>query len=401
MSQESGPGWPPILTPALAQGIAGDTSAIIGFNVLITGRDAKVIGSGDTSRIGSFHEASVQVMRTLQPAAHSAAQARRLCGVRPGVTLPIIIEGSALGTVGITGSPTQVQRFGLVVKRQTEILLQESILLRTRMLRERTVEDLIRDIAHFAADRTEPEDVIFRARELGYDLRAPRVVVLIEVGSPTGRPVRIDDPPLRSTLLRVIRETFTDSHDIVAAMASTRFAVLHRVSTRDTATALRDLNRSLVGAIEQRLALPARIGVGGVAASVPQLRDSYEDAEAALRLGPCSDAESSVHSIDELRVRQLLADAPDRARSRFVGVFVAELRLRPDWPLLRQTIITWSESGFNLVRAAAALNIHRNTLVYRLDKIAQISGRPTSQHAAWLALYLACVADQLDQPGLS
>jgi carbohydrate diacid regulator len=399
MSQESGPGWPPILTPALAQGIAGDTSAIIGFNVLITGRDATVIGSGDTSRIGSFHEASVQVMRTLQPAAHSAAQARRLCGVRPGITLPIIIEGSALGTVGITGSPTQVQRFGLVVKRQTEILLQESMLLRTRMLRERTVEDLIRDIAHFAADRTEPEDVIFRARELGYDLRAPRVVVLIEVsptGSPTGRPVRTDDPPLRSTLLRIIRETFSESHDIVAAMASTRFAVLHRVSTRDTATPEPTALRLLIGAIEQRLALPARVGIGGVATSVPQLRDSYEDAEAALRLGPCSGAESSIHSIDELRVHQLLADAPDRARSRFVGVFVAELRLRPDWPLLRQTIITWSESGFNLVRAAAALNIHRNTLVYRLDKIAQITGRPTSRHAAWLALYLACVADQLD-----
>jgi len=45
-------------------------------------------------------------------------------------------------------------------------------------------------------------------------------------------------------------------------------------------------------------------------------------------------------------------------------------------PLLRRTIITWSESGFSLVRAAAVLNIHRNTLVYRLDKIAQLTGCP-------------------------
>src|SRR5438094_10532689 len=126
MSHESGHGWPPVLTPVLAQEIAGDTSAIIGFNVLITDQDGMVIGSGDTGRVGTFHEASVEVMRTREAAAHSAGQARALRGVRPGVTLPIIIEGEALGTVGITGAPARVRRFGLVVKRQTEILLQES-----------------------------------------------------------------------------------------------------------------------------------------------------------------------------------------------------------------------------------------------------------------------------------
>src|SRR5438874_676423 len=95
----------PVLTTGLAQEIAGETSGIIGFNVLITDRDGTVIGSGDRSRVGSFHEASVDVMRTQRPATHSAAQARALCGVRPGITLPIVLNGSALGTVGITGYP--------------------------------------------------------------------------------------------------------------------------------------------------------------------------------------------------------------------------------------------------------------------------------------------------------
>src|SRR5262245_14525198 len=115
-----------VLTPALAQEIAGSTTEIIGFNVLITDRDGTVIGSGDRNRVGTFHEASVEVMRTRRAATHSAAQARALRGVRPGITLPIVLGETALGTVGITGSPGQVRRFGLVVQRQTEILLQES-----------------------------------------------------------------------------------------------------------------------------------------------------------------------------------------------------------------------------------------------------------------------------------
>lgn len=66
-----------------------------------------------------------------------------------------------------------------------------------------------------------------------------------------------------------------------------------------------------------------------------------------------------------------------------------------DWPTTRSTVITWVESGFVLVDAATALNIHRNTLVYRLGRIAERADLPTSDRRGWLALYLACVTDRL------
>ncbi len=73
----------------------------------------------------------------------------------------------------------------------------------------------------------------------------------------------------------------------------------------------------------------------------------------------------------------------------------ANLRQQSDWLALRQTVIAWCESGFNLVQAAAALHIHRNTLVYRLNKVAKLTGRPLRDHRATLALYLACLTDQV------
>src|SRR6266487_561641 len=98
----------PALTATLAQEIAGDTSDIIGFNVLITDRHGTVIGSGDRNRVGTFHEASVEVVRTMRPATHNAAQARSLRGVRPGITLPIVLGQTALGTVGIDESTARL-----------------------------------------------------------------------------------------------------------------------------------------------------------------------------------------------------------------------------------------------------------------------------------------------------
>lgn len=53
--------------------------------------------------------------------------------------------------------------------------------------------------------------------------------------------------------------------------------------------------------------------------------------------------------------------------------------------------------AISLVRASAALYIHRNTLVYRLGKIEDVGGRSVHDHRASLALYIACLADQLDE----
>ncbi len=56
----------------------------------------------------------------------------------------------------------------------------------------------------------------------------------------------------------------------------------------------------------------------------------------------------------------------------------------------------WCECGFNLVGASAALHINRNTLIYRMKKIEQVTGHPLRDHRATLTRYLACLADQLD-----
>jgi len=60
-----------VLSPPLAQEIAGETSAIIGLNIIITDAEGIVIGSGDRSRVGTFHEASLDVIRTQRSAAHA------------------------------------------------------------------------------------------------------------------------------------------------------------------------------------------------------------------------------------------------------------------------------------------------------------------------------------------
>lgn len=73
-----------MLGKALAQQIADDITDVIGRNVLITDDHGIVLGSGDGSRVGQFHEASVEVIRSRRTIAHSSDDVRHLVGTLPG-----------------------------------------------------------------------------------------------------------------------------------------------------------------------------------------------------------------------------------------------------------------------------------------------------------------------------
>ena len=384
-----------MLTHSLAQEVAQETAAVTGLGILITDRTGMVIGSSDPKRVGTFHEASVDVVRTRQPATHTAEQASALHGVRPGLTAPIIVDGEAVGTVGITGSPTRVRRFGPVVRRHTEILLEESAALQTRLLRERALEDLLHDIASYNPELVEPELVVSRAAELGYDLRARRVVIVVDVSLGADGPQTTTVSVLRTEVVRTIREQLAEAQTVVASVASGSYAALHWLPTQGD-TALPDVGRRVVSAIAARHHLRARAGIAGPATTPAQLHAAYLDAGDALRLGRTLRPDEDVFTINDVRKHQLLSAAGPRTRQRLIEAELAALRSAADWPVLRRTMVAWCESGFNLVRAAESLHIHRNTLLYRLAKIERLAGRDLHDHAASLTLYLACLAEELD-----
>ncbi|HKS46486.1 MAG TPA: sugar diacid recognition domain-containing protein [Amycolatopsis sp.] len=372
-----------MLTPSLAQEIARETSEVCGFNVVITGRDGVIIGSGDPRRIGQFHEASVEVARTMRAAAHDAAAARRLSGVRPGITLPIVLDDEAIGTVGITGSPSVVRRFGLLVKNQTEILLRESRMLQSRIIREKAVADLLRDIAHYDPDVLEPEVLAETASDLGFDLTAPRAAAVMEIG----------EAP-QAAALRVLRGVFRDAQDVVGVIGPSRLVVLHRATSPAAST---ELWRAAVEGIQARHeGLAVRVGIGPTARNVPQLCASYGDAVTAVRLGGRLGGPERIHHIADFRLHELLAAAGSRTRARYLTEMLGDLREQPDWPALRSTLLAWCDNGFHLVNAAKALHIHRNTLIYRLGKIERVTGRSPREHRFALALYVAALIDELD-----
>ncbi|MCP2049376.1 UNVERIFIED_ORG: carbohydrate diacid regulator [Paenarthrobacter nicotinovorans] len=380
------------LTPALAQQIAGDTSQIVGFNILITDAHGTVIGSGDTSRVGSFHEASLEVIRTRLSATHSAAQARALEGVKPGVTLPILLNGQAVGTVGITGSPAQVTRFGLMVERQTEILLHQASLLRSTLQRERELEDLVRSVLAFDPLVTDQSTLLDLANDQGVDLTASRIAVVVHTPGRTPVPATTSEWLPRALVL--LRESFQHRQTLAVSISANRYVVFAH-PTSDGMAGVLSQARNCVEQFRAHLGSDVEIGIGTEGAGPTQMRTAYEDAADALHLGRRI-TRRSVTTIDEVRMEQLLSGIGLRARQRYTAAVAAPLVAVGDWSTVRSTVIAWCESGFSLVGAARRLHIHRNTLIHRLERIEQLQGWTTRTAVAYLALYLACKTTEFD-----
>jgi carbohydrate diacid regulator len=103
-----------------------------------------------------------------------------------------------------------------------------------------------------------------------------------------------------------------------------------------------------------------------------------------------------VFHIGEFRVQELLLTVSYNSRKRFLQALLNSLKDQANWETLRSTIIAWCESGYNLVEASKALYIHRNTLIYRLSKIEELTNKSLRDYEHAFALYLACLLDSMD-----
>ena len=373
-----------MLGQALAQQIANEITDVIGHNVLITDESGIVMGSGDESRVGQFHEASVEVVRSRRTIAHSSEDVRDLVGTLPGVTIPLVIEDTVVGTIGLSGAPAEVVQFGLVVKRQTEILMQEAARIGTRLMHERATAELLREICEWHHSRVPKAQLLHRGRTLGHDLTIPRRIVLFQWAD-SRRPEADAEH-----VVRRVEGVFHSAGDLIAPLARMVVAV----ATLDAGDAIIDLCGQVVAAVEES-GLAVRVAIGSTGVGIGELNIAARDAFDTLQLGPIVRPGTKIHRIEEVRLHQALSVVPIDSRVRLVDGLLSPLLGDREWTTLRSTLIAWGDSAFNITRAADRLHVHRNTLIYRLDKIARTLRRSLDEPGLAVALYVTCVIDEL------
>lgn len=168
------------LDARLAQEIVARTMQIIDSNVNVMDARGRIIGSGDRERIGELHEGALLALSQARVVDIDEAVAKHLHGVRPGVNLPMRIDGEIVGVIGLTGEPESLRHYGELVCMTAEMMLEQARLLHMLAQDSRLREELVLNLIR--SDTLSPA-LIEWAQRLRIDLNQPRVVAVVEVDS--------------------------------------------------------------------------------------------------------------------------------------------------------------------------------------------------------------------------
>lgn len=245
-----------------------------------------------------------------------------------------------------------------------------------------------------------PDEMVARARILGYDLTIPQVVVvfetaLSEAGENHERERAAWSRRIREELLRIwpacwlLLETrrvmallpvfaiegSENGHDGENAI----FARLERVSTRMQAGRTHETPLYSVG-------------IGRVAKDLHDIPQSLREAQQALEIGRRLFGEGKIHSFVRLGIYRLLFHLDgqhelDEFYHETLGPLI-EHDMRTNGMLI-ETLEGFFRCNGNLSETARTMHLHRNSLLYRLDRIADILGRSLDDAELRLSLQIA------------
>lgn len=396
------------ITHDLAQQIVDRTINIIGKNINIMDEKGFIIGSGDKNRLDQYHEGAALVIKNKKKMFIYSENERQLVGVKPGVNLPIEDGDVIIGVVGITGNPDEVGPFGEVIKMTVEMMLQQQLLLKKIDLERQAKGNFVQDLI---SGRTGNDKKLFieRGNLVGYDVTIPRVALSIDIhhfeeaarnslrdfsGLKEGE-IRLQS--LKNDILSTIRSLFQyQPQDIVSYVGADRFVILKTININEKPDTVRDklieISKKIKEAIMIERKFTTYIGIGEYHPDIKGITHSYLEACRAIEIGKKVDNKIGIYHITNLGIYRLCADVSPEIRNNYIQYIYKknkDVNKKELKPFFWETLEAFFEHNLNITDTAKAIFIHRNTLLYRLEKIKQVTDLNPRKFDEAFQLYLA------------
>ena len=375
----------------LSQELVELSGRLIGEKVLITDTSGIIVGCSDEDRIGELHEASLDVLQTGHVGTHDRDAARSLQGTFAGVTLPLEFDGRLVGTVGITGDPSRVAQYGQLIRAFAEMLLRYRAGQKQRVIRDQESLSLLREILYFSGAEDQKAHIIARASAIGYDLTVPRVAVLIDADIPTEHMEAAQD---------AIDQAFDFQQSVAAALSPRQILVLaaagvgfHEESGMEQ---MRERCLTLQSTL-RGLQPSCVIGVGSCCSGVAALQTSCEEALVTARIAKRNIPATPVLFSEDVVLERMISAIPDKPYSRIAAHAMEVIQEQRDADEIKRMIRVWCQQSFSVSNTARALFIHKNTLLYRVDRLQRLTGYDLRSFRDAITLYLMISMQQYQE----
>lgn len=323
------------LSKTIAQKIVLQMMDVVPYNINVMDENGVIIGSGDIKRIGNIHEGAIKAIENQHINEVYEEEGR----MKPGVNEPIIFNEKVIGVIGITGHPDEVRRFSKLVRVTAVLLIEQSKLDEEIQNKRLNKQKFYYELVH---RKIEYDDEFHqRAKTYGIDLTKKCQVILVEGN--------INSQSFKTLCHKYSHYSELDNSKVVFFITTNQ---IYNTLLKDLEKS-EEINKISIGGEEEIAAV------------------SLENAELAMEFGIKIKPSTSIYSYDDLKFFiHLSYDNKASLVSLISNLDKAGNKLE-----LIQTIQLYVEENGDINNVANRLNIHRNTLSYRLERIKQLTGK--------------------------
>lgn len=209
-----------------------------------------------------------------------------------------------------------------------------------------------------------PGDVPLRAKEFHLDYNTYRVAVLIKTENMKGLHA-----------YEVIQDLFPDkSKDFVVALDDENTVLIKQLKSKDDEKEIEKAARVIIDSLSTGAAAKALAGIGTIVDNLKDIGRSFKEAQIALLVGGIFENEKIIINYNKLGIGRLIYQLPTTLCRLFLKEVFREGSFESLDHEMILTIEKFFDNNLNVSETSRQLYIHRNTLVYRLDKIEKITG---------------------------
>ena len=207
-------------------------------------------------------------------------------------------------------------------------------------------------------------DIYNRAKKLHINTDSRRVVFILETNHEKDT---VSMESIRTNL-------GSKSGDFITAVDEKSIIVVKELEESDGSEELEQTARTIISSLDADTREVAHVAYGTVVNEIKEVSRSYKEARMALDVGKIFSPEKDVIAYSSLGIGRLIYQLPLPLCKMFIKeIFEAKSPDDFDEETLT-TINKFFENSLNVSETSRQLYIHRNTLVYRLDKLQKSTG---------------------------
>ncbi|PWU04025.1 MAG: hypothetical protein C5B52_02170 [Bacteroidetes bacterium] len=365
------------ISAELAQTIVSDMKEIIKQDINYINNDAIIIAGTDTSRIGSYHGGAKRVLKTKDDLIIYTDD--QYPGARKGINIPVYFEKNIVGVIGITGEKHEVEKYGKIIKRMTELLIKEEYVKR---IKNQEIGNQRMIIEELLFNDNENHDNSFLSPMQFFNIKADanRVVVVSDVFGVSSKIMKE-----MNGIYNVYKDMLINNHSENLMMQNKNhiIMILNVISRENLVLILKNIAKE----IQSKYGLESKFGIGTMEENLLNLKFSYEKARIALDCASISDS-NNIKFYSDMDIEIILENTSKNIAGEFFQKVLGKL---DEKEILEYSEIfsLFEEFNGSITKISDSLFIHKNTLQYRLNRLCNKTGYDMRRYGDFAILKIA------------